>query len=46
MAGETNKLQSFLDDFASHNAHTGKQGLKNIDNYVSQLAKFLECYAE
>ena len=25
------------------NAHTGKQGLKNIDMYVSQIAKFLEC---
>ena len=25
------------------NAHTGKQGLKNIDIYVNQLAKFLEC---
>ncbi len=25
------------------NAHTGKQGLKNINIYVSHLAKFLEC---
>lgn len=25
------------------NAHTGKQGLKNINMYVSHLAKFLEC---
>jgi len=25
------------------NAHTGKQGLKNINMYVSQLTKFLEC---
>ncbi len=25
------------------NAHTGKQGLKNINIYVGQLAKFLEC---
>ena len=28
------------------NAHTGKQGLKNIDIYVSQLAKFLQCSAK
>jgi glutamate N-acetyltransferase / amino-acid N-acetyltransferase len=25
------------------NAHTGKQGLKNIDLYTSQLARLLEC---
>jgi len=25
------------------NAHTGKEGLKNIDIYVSKLAKFLNC---
>jgi len=25
------------------NAHTGEQGLKNINMYVSQLVKFLEC---
>jgi glutamate N-acetyltransferase/amino-acid N-acetyltransferase len=25
------------------NAHTGKQGLKNINIYVTELAKFLEC---
>ena len=25
------------------NAHTGKQGLKNIDKYTYQLAKFIQC---
>ena len=25
------------------NAHTGKQGLKNIDRYTKQLAKYLKC---
>jgi len=25
------------------NAHTGKEGLKNIDRYTNQLAKFLSC---